>query len=589
MIDEASWEIQSPISMSSMAMPAGLPTQDVFTHINLNWNRLVRALTSARKDTQTIETTSRELCEDLDDKFQVLRASLGTKVAGGSAPALTAWDSIEVNTDWIQEHHEKFRHHLQAHEIRLSEAEGKVLDMITSRVQPLQNQVASIKDVVDKRVLPMLMKAVQFMEASVATGTGAAGSTIDSPSVRFHMSKQDQVLEAMESRVQILEVSGRSNVSPGGGTNEAVMSLTREVQILRAALLDVEDKLHVSAQPISDAVIQGINFDVKNLRDELAQVRRENQQLRSDQGNDGVSFGGYFFQSLKSYETFICTYHPSGSYNFCFDIISAIEASNFNSKGGDKKLTNLGLVEKTKKYDLENEAWIDSSFNVVVPDVFGAEKDKKNPGKKMGALETMESWDDPTSQSGMMWEIDNLMQTHRNNVESELTMLGQEVSTGIVQFYQTMAQEVNSFWEDLKAWIYKFERETLVPNTGDDMKTQKATVWHLICLKLHSMFVELNTRRAAGRAGASNKVTKYALILKGTLAAHKFMKELRAAQFSRHEIFGATFDKFLLNTKATGTHVASLDKRMAVLEGQGKAWQRATDKAAAAVKGPAKP
>ena len=150
----------------------------------------------------------------------------------------------------------------------------------------------------------------------------------------------------------------------------------------------------------------------------------------------------------------------------------------------------------------------------------------------------------------------------QRSIESQLTQNTRRLTPEAKSFFRLLVSKTWSFWESLASWIATFESEMCALTPGDP-ETHKKQIWNLICWMLHSMLREMGARRSPGQAAQSiesaNKLEIGVAILRGTLAAHKFMDELKDHNFGRHPIFAATMVEFLITTKAPYLAVQELN------------------------------
>ena len=351
MLDEESWDVKSPISMTSLVMEAKLDLNAAGSHVKKHWNTLVTSAIQTKRDIRDIESSTRDHLEDLDDKMLVVWASLGSKDHATNAPALTVWESVSSNSNLIRDNYNSWKEHTR---------------VMGQRLDGVVDQVSSLRNTLTAKISPMIVKAVNFMEGRKVQVGSTSQVTADDGKVRLFMEKTDREISSLNTRLQTITLTNRED-DTGSSLREDIRRVMGEVQLLRTDVRDVEGKLNDIQAPSTETVVQQLatlRFDMGLLRDEVALVRRENQKLRDAANTESVSFGGYYFQSVESYETFILKYHAEGNYGLCFDFVSALEAAVNNSRTGEKSLKNLTLIQKAL-YETTNAAWIDQSFSVL--------------------------------------------------------------------------------------------------------------------------------------------------------------------------------------------------------------------------------
>jgi hypothetical protein len=306
----------------------------------------------------------------------------------------------------------------------------------------------------------------------------------------------------------------------------------------------------------------------------------------------GSPWGGHHFATPDSIEQFVLKHVPSGYYGYCFAFVSLLECYSDRNRDTEVGISQRHAIGKAGYKDSAS-ARVDVSFGCTIPRIFGLEEEVNNPSKKLAKLTSLLVWDHPTTWSGLKITIGNYVSNQRKAVDNQIIQRfgASQVAT---LFFQQLMQQTVVFWEAFFAWLTRFERE--IANQiggGDDPSAHKASVWNLVCWMIHSMFVEMSTRRSPGHGAEAldavlEGAAKCAAILHGTLAAHKFMTELVEADFVRHPIFAATMDEFLLTSKASHTSVSSLVLRVKKVEDAVKGAQAAADKAtkAAGNRGP---
>jgi hypothetical protein len=522
-----SWSVATDDPLND-AMLSEDPDVDADMHVSKHWNMLVRATQRQKLGVVELESTMKGLLEEVDDKVLKVAASLGTPC--NNAPAVTVWASIGAHEDVLGSYAGNLA------------AWASVRSTLETKIAAVHGMTAKTETLVNQQVLPVVKELFQHMKQ------GAHGSTF----------ADDDWKKAMEQRLDSL-------------VNHQ-MSLSNKVAAVGGATHATED-------------MQQLKVVVGELFDAVSQLRSDNASLRAQLNTDDLSFGGHHFPTPESIEEFVVKHIPSGYYGFCYDFISILECSGDRNRDTDVGLTQRHIIGKAGYKDPAS-ARVDVSFGCIIPKVFGVEEDPKDPSKKLGTLTSLPIWDHPSTQSGVKANIAKFLTTYRKSVDVQIIrMFG--AATPITLFFQSMLQKTIVFWEAFSVWIHTFEQELAGQTGGEDANIHKESIWNLICWMIHSMLVEMSVRRAPGAGaeslfGTSEGIVKCAAILHGTLAAHKFMSELIAAEFVRHPIFAATMDEFLLRTKASQVSLVALQTKMKRVEDAVKGAQAAADKAAKA-------
>ena len=516
-----SWSEVSGTELEAALLPAG---GDFVTHAGAHWNLLVRAFQSFMRQSTDMEGSVKGLLEDVDDKIVMVSASLGKPTIS----ATTAWSAIgshetlleKISIESLEQFKSEMRSRLSTADVRVDELNTKIREGVFPIVQDVFNRL-------------------EIVSGKVEAGVYSSGhqSGISTPNLHTMI----DMIEKLHAEHKVLEEKLEA-LSPTRNLDETSMQ----------------------------AVIVQLSTEVDTLKEEIAQMRMEMQ-------TDSLSFGGHFFPTLESVEKFVLINVSSGYYGFCYDFISLLECYSDRNRDSDEGLNQKHKMGKAGYTDSAS-ARIDQSFGCVVPMIFGKDEEANNPAKKLTALTSALIWEN--NRSGIKVNIDKFVTNHRRTIESQISrMFGS--SSKATLFFQQMLHKTEVFWNSLSAWVNKFEKDMSAQyGCGNRIKHQES-VWNLICWIIHSMFLEMNIRRADGSAISTTTqdgTKKCASILQGALGAHKFMSELIDAGFIRHPIFSATMHEFLLANKAPNDAIEELVSRMTKLEKENRSAQSSQDR-----------
>jgi hypothetical protein len=528
------------------------------------WNGLVKVTQRQRRDISDLESNVRGLLEEVDDKVVRVAAVVGSRKKV-NAPELTVWASIGAHSDLFDS--QKFE--MQEMKERI---EFDVID--------LQDKFTEVNDVLNGKVFPVvahLTTRVEQIQLGAPRPQESQLDTRDWQRLTNAQARMDDELRDMEQRIR---AQGSSN------DTEALRAELRNMQTVQDRVVDAIQALRVSTrnesaqQPSSDD-IQLIKEAIGRMQDEMSELRLENRRLHAAINSDSFSFGGHFFHTEETYDTFVTAHLPSGYYGYCLDFISIMECYEDANRTSSDGLKNTYTVAKAGYEDVQ-EARVDHSFGCTFPAIFGAPQEVSNPSKKMALFTTKNVWHDHENNSGLKKDIDIFMSGFQASIESEIYLeLGQGTTASL--FFVAMFQHTYTFWQRYSAWITKMIQEKM-SHVGTETEAHLASVWSLICWMTYAMFIEMSKRRKAGtgnkKVGHSvDKKKKCVKILKGALGAHKFMKELMDAEFEGHPIFAATMDEYLLKNKASQISHDALAARFKKCEDATKSAQAAADKA----------
>jgi hypothetical protein len=522
-----SWSVTTEDGLND-AMLSEDPDFKAEAHLSKHWNTVVRATQRQKQGVVELESTMKGLLEEVDDKVLKVASCLGT--ACDNAPALTVWASIGAHEDVLGSYAGNLA------------AWASVRTGLETKIASVQGLAVKAETLVHQQVLPVVKELYQHMK--------------------------------------------QGSQEPNAADAEWKKEMEQQLQTLMKHYATLKDKFDsVGSGMHSAEEVHQLKVVVGELYDAVTQLRLDNASLRAQLNTDDLSFGGHQFPTTESIEDFVAKHIPSGFYGFCYDFISILECYGDRNRDTDVGLTQRHIIGKAG-YKHPASARIDVSFGCIIPKVFGLEEDPKDPSKKLGTLTSMAVWDLPSTQSGVKANIAKFLVTYRKSVDVQIIrMFG--AATPITLFFQSILQKTIVFWEAFSVWIHTFEQELAGQAGVEDAAVHKESIWNLVCWMIHSMLVELSVRRSPGSGAESlfdesEGIVKCAAILHGTLAAHKFMAELIAAEFVRHPIFAATMDEFLLRTKASQVALTVLQTKMKRVEDAVKGAQAAADKAAKA-------
>lgn len=541
--------------LEQVLMPDGLEEEEKKEHVLDNWNGLIQATQRQRQAGEDMELNVLDLLEQVDNKVVKVAASLGSKPPV-NAPAVTVWDSIGAQTH------------------RLDTIEKDAYDMN----RKWENEFAAIDRTVNKQVWPVISQMTTKLE-EIAVPALARGPGAD-PDVM-------QNLQVLRNTVRQLLEQHKAIEAEVSSLREEVQTIRNQNYVLRRVIDELPKADNNQNNTPSGYSQEEVRAMLGRMQEELAVFRVECDTIRASVDTTIISFGGHHFQSPESYRRFVRDHIPSNYYGFCFDIVSLLECAMDWDRTTGEGLKTLHIIGRAGYTDTQ-QARIDTSFGVLIPELFGEAIDKTDPTKKMATLKTMEDWDHPSANAGLKSTIDVFITNYKKTVVTQITTaFGGTSVAGL--FFMSMIQHTVHFWETFSAWITKYERELCYQSGGDTPDIHKPSVWKLICLMTHAMFVELAIRRGAGKGmirlgEETDNTIKCAAIMQGTLGAHKFMEELIEAEFVRHPIFASSMVEFLMANKASLATVNAINTRLKKNEEGVRGAQASADKAMQAMK-----
>lgn len=459
----------------------------------------------------------------------------------------------------------------------MEEVDVKVLKVTSLLGSPGPNASAltawnAIQDVVS---------AVQLQAATSSSAMATSTSAITQVE-QVKRLIEDTVLSVVDS---LAEKITSLEANPTLGSSRGDASLMARLQDVETEIESLKQNRESSGVNDPNDVLS-LKLMVGELTTEVAKLKVDNEKLRGELNTEQISFGGFTFTSSLSYINFVATHVRSNQWMFCYDFISIFELHSDQGRTTDESLQSNHLVGKVGYSNIQ-AARIDNSFRVMIPQIFGAEQDSKDPSKKMAKLVSMDIWDHPTTQSGVKEDISNFLEMSTSGLIMQVENVFHENSRASL-FFTQMINSVVTFWNGLETWITRFEKELTSQMGGDNPKVHKESVWKLICWMLHAMFKEMLKRRQPGATypafTTGTKVSddelrlKCASLVHGAMAAHKFMKELLSDGFIRHPIFASTMVEYLLKNKAAHASVVELATKVAQVETRVKGNQAALDK-----------
>jgi hypothetical protein len=251
------------------------------------WNGLVKVTQRQRRDISDLESNVRGLLEEVDDKVVRVAAVVGSRKKV-NAPELTVWASIGAHSDLFDS--QKFE--MQEMKERI---EFDVID--------LQDKFTEVNDVLNGKVFPVvahLTTRVEQIQLGAPRPQESQLDTRDWQRLTNAQARMDDELRDMEQRIR---AQGSSN------DTEALRAELRNMQTVQDRVVDAIQALRVSTrnesaqQPSSDD-IQLIKEAIGRMQDEMSELRLENRRLHAAINSDSFSFGGHFFHTEETYDTF---------------------------------------------------------------------------------------------------------------------------------------------------------------------------------------------------------------------------------------------------------------------------------------------
>jgi hypothetical protein len=528
------------------------------------WNVLIRATKRNHQNMADVESNVRGLLEEIDDKVVKVAAVVGSRKKV-NAPAMTIWASIGAHSDL-----------LDSHSLELTDVKGK----FDNEFDDLVSKVTEVNDVLNGKVFPVVAHLTTRIEDIQTGGPGSGENSDASRKIQQLRSRQDVLATELQ------KVIARLDATAGDGDLEAfrveVLAIQRNQIRLADAVQSLQANHNEGGSPGSDAELTVLKEAIGRIQDDMSVLRLENRRLHAALNSDSFSFGGHFFHTEETYDAFVTTHLPSGYYGYSLDFISLLECYEDANRTSSDGLKNTYTVAKAG-YDDVQEARIDHSFGCTFPAIFGAPQETSNPSKKMALFTTSTVWHDPGNNSGVKKDIDIFMSGFEASVESEIySELGHGTPASL--FFVAMFHNTYTFWQRYSAWITKMIDEKMNQIGMSNKEAHMALVWNQICWMTYAMFIEMAKRRKAGtgnkKVGNSvDKKKKCVRVLKGTLGAHKFMKELMDQEFEKHPIFAATTSEFILKNMVTMISHNDLATRVKKSEETSKSAQATADKA----------
>lgn len=568
-------------------MKDNLSVEDSVMHMKEYWNDLVELGTEQREELKGLETNVRSNMEEVDDKVVHVSAMVGKKPAGSVLP-LTVWAAISSVSETVE-----------IVQTRLGDVQESVLELEDKVQAEMLSMASVVHDTIQEaqQASGKEMENVKLVLTQMASSNGTSGvsrgTSSDVGNWRMEATRLAKSNAEMEVVLLRMVSDQRALVEQVKELKETRESAMQDAQRWVSAEIRSAMEMHVTAQERSDSArtdVYTLRVTVEELRrectrlaererstnsrgdqldggsveemkvliaelvDEVATLKLGTEELRSVIVTDTIVFGKHRFESEGSYSTFVLQHFPRNYYGYCVDFISMLElgAQHQNRTTEDglktmKTVTGAGFVNPY-------EGFIWASFGTYFPKLFGKENDDKDPCKKMGSMTDAKEWDPKSSRAGRKNTIENSLMSVRKVLDNQIGS-NHRMSQTAKDFFHSLVSSTWSFWEAFVSWITKFENEMCSLTPGDNPEAHRTQIWNLICWMIHSMLIEMGSRRAAGSCATSieseeNKGETAAAILQGTMGAHQFMKELRDHEFGKHPIFASTMVEFLITTKA---------------------------------------
>jgi hypothetical protein len=305
-------------------------------------------------------------------------------------------------------------------------------------------------------------------------------------------------------------------------------------------------------------------------------LEQQNAALVSRMNHEAIEMGGVIFQSQEDCQTWVTTnLNPADFYDF-YDVVSLLEQFSDTATPHSQI---MDMDTKSRKLDMTVTAHrVITSFGREVPLVFmkGAGTIDKPLSKLTNHLE----WDHGDGSGGLKNEIGRFLDRTCPGAEENIRQRfhgpnnyeARSVALECLRRAQSFILEMNTF-------ISTFYSE--MTNTSGGQHDIES--WILTCKIIKVVFYELNLVRAVA-ARASDVTTeeggrRVALVLWGTLRAHKLMSAYSAAKFRRHPSVAPCLMLHLFTTRTSPAVLKNLQSELASTAKTLKVTQGNADKA----------
>jgi hypothetical protein len=184
--------------------------------------------------------------------------------------------------------------------------------------------------------------------------------------------------------------------------------------------------------------------------------------------------------------------------------------------------------------------------------------------KPLNRLKTMADWEDRGTRRGAVLEVNHYLEDLLRMATSlaEYKFRNQPLVRELVSLLNNGVRE---FWMELRNFVASFFQEL---TQGSKASEQEA--WDVIRDMMSSVFKQIREARSVAQSVASTfpmhtvaeRVEQAALIIWGTVQAHRVMEELMQAKFKGHPCVVVPSLMFLLNHRAPTQMVTDLQARV---------------------------
>jgi hypothetical protein len=290
--------------------------------------------------------------------------------------------------------------------------------------------------------------------------------------------------------------------------------------------------------------------------------------------------GGGGYHGSSSWGDVIAPDEGDGAvFTGCFyDIYSAFQRVHEDVEGGSVKLMGdlkrAGMAGGSGGIDA---AVIQQSFKVAWPALLhkaGA------AGQPLNRLKTIKEWEDRGKRQGVVVDVDNRMETILD-AANDAAALEFRNHPQVRDLVSVLNSGVRDFWTRLRSFVNAFHLELL---EGSKASSQES--WDLIREMIAAVFEEIHKARniarsvSTGRAprNLTEQVNQAALIIWGTVQAHRVMAEVQQADFKRHQCVVPSLTLFLFNHRAPTQMVVDLQVKLAMAEKERNGLKGLVDK-----------
>jgi hypothetical protein len=370
---------------------------------------------------------------------------------------------------------------------------------------------------------------------------------------------------------------------------------------IRTALGGIASKVNQgsSAPVIGAPVIQpSTTTSQSDIFARLADAEQELTRIKSTMGGDAVQIGSTPHHHPHDVSHWLTGQVPGGDFiELSYDVVSMFEVLGDTSTSTDDKMDSQARAKKGGHKSLR-EARIVNSFSTVVPARFQSSKTSQ---EYFSAIPTFQAWDHQDGINGFvpksMKDMDRWSEQMTKHIDARFdasakgpaNALATKLRNDSILFWQKLSQWITTFYTRLihKAATAPMGTSSVeVKEHESNLKETRRESWELMIKVLTEIFQELGDRRATGAAaeGESDPIQKSAMILYGTLRAHKFMNELVSRGFERHPALAPTFNTFLFTQRASFADILRVETKANSQIAHGNGLQKLLDSLASRVK-----